>query len=528
MEHYCVTFRPEGTAVSIHRGATLLEAAGKAGIILEAACGGAGTCGKCGVMLLPQRRMVQACRQVVDRDMEVLVPGEARFLEHRILEEGGHPGAPIEPDVYRRYAGRAAPQQVLGAAVDVGTTTVVLKLMRMVDGQVLATESALNPQARFGDDVISRIDYAGREGGARQLREAIVGCINDLLARACRKASAEVSQVYEMCVAGNTTMHHLLLGLPVAQLGSAPYRAHCVEAMNLEAGPSGLAIHPEGKVHVLANIAGFVGADTTAAALATEMAFAEDGTLLVDIGTNGELVLAAGGRLTAASCAAGPAFEGARITCGSRAATGAIEAVVFDGQEIALDIIGGGPPRSICGSGLVDAVAVMLEAAVIDPTGRFVEEPAIERLSEPIRHRLRRRNGEPCLMLYEPSDDSRAVFLTQRDIRQVQLAKAAIRAGISLLLRRSGLAEMDLRAILLAGAFGNYIRRENAVRIGLLPDVDIHHIRFVGNAAGAGAQVALLSQAARERAAMLARRIEYMEIANEAGFTDVYTQSMLF
>ncbi|HEX40873.1 MAG TPA: DUF4445 domain-containing protein, partial [Phycisphaerales bacterium] len=254
----------------------------------------------------------------------------------------------------------------------------------------------------------------------------------------------------------------------------------------------------------------------------------ENGTLLVDIGTNGELVLAAGGQLTAASCAAGPAFEGARIACGSRAATGAIEAVMFDGQDIALDVVGGGPPRSICGSGLVDAVAVMLEAAVIDPTGRFAEEPAMERLSQAIRRRLMRRDGEPLFMLYEPSDGGKGVFLTQRDIRQVQLAKAAIRAGITLLLRRSGLKDADLRAILLAGAFGNYIRRENAVRIGLLPEVEIHRVWFVGNAAGAGAQMALLNEAAREHAAGLARRIEYVEIAHELAFTEVYTESMLF
>ena len=528
MEHYCITFQPEGIAVSIHRGATLLEAAGKAGIILEAACGGAGTCGKCRVMLLPQRCVVSACRHLVDRDMDVLVPAESRFLEHRILEEGGRTGAAVEPTVYRRYAGQAAPEQVLGAAVDVGTTTVVLKLVRMVDGRVLATESSLNPQARFGDDVVSRIAHAGQAGGAGQLREAIVGCINTLIARACRKVSVLTTQVYDVCVAGNTTMHHLLLGLPVAQLGVAPYRAHCVEAMNLEAGPLGLEIHPQGKVHTLANIAGFVGADTTAAALAVEMDSVEDGTLLVDIGTNGELVLAAGGQLTAASCAAGPAFEGARIECGSRAATGAIEAVVFDGEDIGLDVIGGGAARSICGSGLIDAVAVMREAAVIDQTGRFVEGSAIEALSGAIRRRLARRDGEPLFMLYGPLAGSEGVFLTQRDIRQVQLAKAAIRAGITLLLHRSGLKDADLRAVLLAGAFGNYIRRENAVGIGLLPAVEIHRIRFMGNAAGAGAQIALLNEAARAHAAMLAGRIEYVEIANEPAFTDVYTESMLF
>jgi uncharacterized 2Fe-2S/4Fe-4S cluster protein (DUF4445 family) len=293
-------------------------------------------------------------------------------------------------------------------------------------------------------------------------------------------------------------------------------------------------MNPAGNIHTVENIAGFVGSDTIAVALAVDIDSAEETTLVVDIGTNGELVLGTKEKLYAASCAAGPALEGARITCGSRAAEGAIEAVVVneepDGIGIDLDVIGNVSPRSICGSGLIDAVAVMLDFGIIDATGRFVEPQKLkDKLPPTIFSRIIEQDGQLAFCLYRAANVSeRKVFLTQKDIRQMQLAKAAIRAGIKLLQKRIGLEDYEIEHVLLAGAFGNYIRKESALRIGLLPTVPVEKIRFVGNAAASGARMILVSRQCRDKARELAGKIEYIEIAHEPEFQDVYADSMLF
>jgi uncharacterized 2Fe-2S/4Fe-4S cluster protein (DUF4445 family) len=287
-------------------------------------------------------------------------------------------------------------------------------------------------------------------------------------------------------------------------------------------------MNPVGNVHCVENIAGFVGADTTAVALAVDMDSIEGRTLVVDIGTNGEIVLGTGDRLYSASCAAGPALEGARIRYGSRAADGAIEAVVVDG-DICLDTIGSIPPRSICGSGLIDAVAVLLDLGVVDATGRLAGGGCLrETLPAAVFARLCDSDGQPAFRLaYDGQVGQPGVILTQRDIREVQLAKGAILAGIRILMNKLGLTELDLDRILLAGAFGNYIRPASAVRIGLLPNVPLDRIQSVGNAAATGAQMLLISDECRQRAARLAKRIQYVEIAHEGTFSDLFADAML-
>jgi len=291
-----------------------------------------------------------------------------------------------------------------------------------------------------------------------------------------------------------------------------------------------LKINPVANVHTVENIAGFVGSDTTAVAVAVDIGSAKEGTLVIDIGTNGEVVLAAAGKLYAASCAAGPAFEGARISCGSRAVKGAIEAVIINGDDIGLDIIGNRPPASICGSGIIDAVAVLLDLGIIDSTGRFAELSKLQKhLSAAIVSRVIEKDGQPAFVLaLAKNSKATDVILTQQDVRQIQLAKAAIRTGVRLLQNKAGLKDLDIKQILLAGAFGNYIRRESALRIGLLPAVPPEHIHFVGNAACSGAQMILLSSRLRQQASKLARSIEYVEIAHEKDFVEVFADSMLF
>ncbi|MHC4499753.1 MAG: ASKHA domain-containing protein, partial [Planctomycetota bacterium] len=478
----------------------------------------------------PQGREVLACQYHVEGDLAVSIPTSSRLFEQKILSEGIGATREIGRDIHKKYITGVSAPAVFGLALDVGTSTVAAKLIDMVSGKLMATASAGNPQVRFGDDVVSRISYAESDKKLAELHGMIIDCINELIGRLCECAGIDADQIYEACIVGNTTMNHIVLKLPVVQLGQAPYKAYSLDAHDCAPRELGLRINASGNVHTVENIAGFVGSDTTAVALATEIDSAEAVTLAVDIGTNGELVLAAGGKLYAASCAAGPAFEGARIGCGSRAVDGAIQGVVENDGDIDLDVIAGGAPRSICGSGLIDAVAVMLDFGIIDGTGKFVECEKLEgRLPAAIFSRIIEQEGQAAFVLARAEEGGgQEVFLTQADIRQVQLAKGAIRAGITLLQRKVGLADSNIERILLAGAFGNYIRRESALRIGLLPAVAAERIYFVGNAACSGAQMALVSSGCRSMAGELARKIQYVEIAHEKNFSDVFAESMAF
>jgi uncharacterized 2Fe-2S/4Fe-4S cluster protein (DUF4445 family) len=521
MKHYTVTFQPDGRQVSIHAGANLVEAAGMAGIVLDTTCGQKGTCRKCAVTLLPQGKSVLACQYHVQNDITVLVPRDSRFIEHKILTEGiARPDA-VTPDIYKKYLPLAGDSPIIGLAVDIGTTTIVVKIIDMKTGRVITTAADLNPQTKFGDDVISRIAYARDEAKLAELNKLLLNRLNFLIAECCGGGGVKINDIYEACIVGNTTMNHIFLRLPITQLGQAPYKAFSVDAKDVSPKDIPLRMNPAGNIHTLANIAGFVGADTTAVALAVALDSADETSMAIDIGTNGEIVLGTKDKLLAASCAAGPAFEGARITCGSRAADGAIEAVILAKDGIGLDVVGDRGPVSICGSGLIDAVAVLLDLGAIDPTGRFARPDALKTGVTEI-------NRQTAFVLALDEKGNPSVYLTQKDIREVQLAKAAIRAGIRLLQKRLSIADADIKHIYLAGAFGNYIRPQSALRIGLLPSVPIERIQSVGNAACSGAQLALISSHYRTLAADLARKIEYIEIANEPDFQAVFADSMLF
>ncbi len=476
------------------------------------------------MVIEPGGEKVLACQYRIERDLTVTIPVSSRFFEQKILAEGIEaPG--IQPDIYEKYLEIQPKEQILGVAVDIGTTTVVARLINMADGRCLATEAALNPQTPYRDDVVSRIAYAETDEKLGELQKAIIDCVNELTGRLCKQANIESNQIFEVCAVGNTTMNHIFLKLPVKQLGQAPYKAYSLDAKDTDVDELALQINPAGNIHTVENIAGFVGSDTTAVALATGIDEAEKMTLAVDIGTNGELVLGTAEKLYAASCAAGPALEGARISCGSRAVEGAIEAVVVNEDDIVLDVIGNIPPHSICGSGLIDAVAVVLNLGIVDETGRFAEAASLEgKLSPAIFSRIIEKDNQPAFVL----DESQKVILTQADIRQVQLAKAAIRAGIILLERKLSISDSDIEQVFLAGAFGNYIRAESALRLKLLPDVPTERIRVVGNAASSGAQMILLSRQCREKARQLAQKIEYVEIAHEPDFQDVFADCMSF
>lgn len=407
-------------------------------------------------------------------------------------------------------------QEPLGLAIDLGTTKIAGYLVDLATGRLLAAKGVLNPQIRYGEDVMSRISYAMREGASR-LHEVALGAVNDLAQALCGESGSAVDQILETVVVGNTAMHHLFLGLPVAQLGLAPYIPAVSGALDIKARDVGLSIAPGAYLYLLPNIAGFVGADHAAMLLATGIHEAKETMLGLDIGTNTEITLAVGGRLLSCSCASGPAFEGAHIKDGMRATPGAIERLRIVDSQIEYQTIGDLPPVGLCGSGVLDAVAELLRLGIVDERGAMRDHPRVRRTG---------RDKEFVLVEEGESGLEREIVITRRDIGEIQLAKGAVRAGIKILLSEAGLTDSDLEEVVIAGAFGNYINIESAVAIGMLPPLSLERFKQVGNAAGMGAKVALISKKMRAQAAKIAWRVEYIELTNYPSFAEEFTRSM--
>lgn len=416
-------------------------------------------------------------------------------------------------------------------AVDVGTTTLAAVLLDLTTGEELAVASALNPQTRYGDDVLSRIQMAGQDDGLLRLQESVLAAVQAMLHELASAANVPIERIYEVSFAGNTTMQHLLGGLETRYLGEVPFIPSVRSSLWFPARELELQIHPHGRAYVLPVIGGFVGGDTVAGMLATDLVRRPGATLLVDVGTNGEIVLASGDHVFAAATAAGPAFEGARITHGMRACAGAIERVTFsDCLEIAT--INHAPPLGLCGSALIDLAAVLLDHGVISPEGRFRTRADLpEHAPDDIR---RRTSEDPENMAFElaSADESgtgRPIVINQADIRQLQLASGAIRAGIELLTQRAGIKPGDVHELIIAGGFGNYIRRAKAQRIGLIPEsIPCERIRYSGNTSLAGAQLTLLSGKKRAEAEQLAARTEHIDLSTDPAFQWTFADAMIF
>jgi uncharacterized 2Fe-2S/4Fe-4S cluster protein (DUF4445 family) len=415
-----------------------------------------------------------------------------------------------------------------GVAIDIGTTTVVVYLCHLATGELVGVASELNPQAQFGEDVISRLQIAvsGAEGLAR-LHGAITQAIDRLIGRAAEEAGVAREHIYEIVIVGNTCMSHLLLGLHPVGLVRLPFVPAFKGAQTVRAAELGIRIHGDGQVYVVPNIGGYVGADTVGVILASELDEAKGLQVAVDIGTNGEIVVAQDGELWACSTAAGPAFEGAKISRGMRAATGAIDKVSIDG-DVTYHVLGEVRPTGICGSGLVDAVAEMTRMGVVDKSGRLRSQEDVNGAPEKVRRRIVQNESglEFVLAAGDESGSGRPIAITARDVREAQLAKGAIYAGVDLLLRSLGRRPEEVDRLLLAGAFGNYIRRESAVAIGLVPDLPAERIVSIGNAAGLGARLALCSISLRRRAEGIARRVRHVELSEEEGFYDRFAEAM--
>jgi len=409
---------------------------------------------------------------------------------------------------------------LLGLAVDIGTTNIVALLVDLRSGRTLATRAIENPQAGYGGDVISRIGRAASSESARQhLHELVVGGINDVARELCESESVGPEHIADIVVAGNTTMHHLLLKLPVKHLGAVPFVAASARATDVKARDVGIKAMPGAYAHMLPNIAGFVGSDHTAMLLAIGCDREEKTVVALDIGTNTEMSLIHKGRLSSISCPSGPALEGGHIRCGMRSARGAIEAVEIRGDEVRIRTIDDSPPVGICGSGVLDVTAQLYLAGIVSPTGRMKKD----------HPRVRVRDGQTEFVLADETEaQGPAVVFNQRDVRSVQLAKGAIRAGIQVLLDEAGLHEEQIDQVIIAGAFGHYIDLASAVAIDMLPNLPLDRFAQIGNAAGIGAKLALVSYPHRATAQSIAARSHYIELLGTADFNRSFMHAMTF
>ena len=572
-------------------GETIFQCARRAGVRIVGACGGRGVCGSCIVRVVSgdvairasnsdpaasrTKEWVRAClsrpssdcvveiaarsiaqvvrAEVAGEDVEITPDSVVRGREVILAPAAlGHSGSSADADrvlaalgnegasrldlfalrslpTLLRDAGwrlqaimrgdemidvRRAGDRNLGLAVDLGTTNCAGFLTELETGTRLASLGIENPQTGYGADLVSRVNHAVRSAaGARELQTAAVAAIVSIARDLCEAVSATTSDLLEVTVCGNTAMHHLLLGLPVSQLGRAPFVPAMCESIDIKARDLGLATAPGAYVHLLPNVGGYVGGDHVATLLATESRWISATSIVMDIGTNTEISLVHGGSITTVSCPSGPALEGGHIGAGMRAAEGAIERVRVREGGLGIEVIGGDAQAvGICGSGIVDALAAMIELGIVDRRGRISRN-----------HAAVQEHGDDREVVLAPG-----VVVTQNDVRAVQLAKAAIRAGIDCLLREAGLKDDAIERVVIAGAFGAYIGLESAVRIGLLPDLPLERIEQVGNAAGVGVRMALASAALRDRARSLAGGCRYLELGSLPDFQRIFMRRIGF
>lgn len=570
-----VKFVREGIEIEVNAGMSVLEAEIRAGLRPDAPCGGLGKCGKCLVKI--DGEVVKACQvrigegetcvvETLDRagnekiltdgfnrevvfepglrmaqvELEKAKTGEKRSDWQRLLDTLAETDGEVEQgqmEVDLKLAGelygmrrdsdewyviysrrrilemrKEAGRRCL-AAFDIGTTTIAGYLLDGADGRTLAVESRMNPQAQYGADVIMRANYA-LEHGTEALSMCVRKAVNEMLGSLAEDAGIRREDVFQVCVVGNTCMHHLFLGISPASLVHAPYTPAVSERLVLNAGDYGLAVQERAELLMLSDIAGYVGADTCGCLLAIRQDQQEEISLMIDIGTNGEMVLGNRERMVTCSTAAGPAFEGAKIECGMRGAAGAVDHVKYEDGKWNYTTVGNKPAVGLCGSGLIDLVAGLLDAGMLDENG--------------VLRSGQEKQGVFILVPPERGGNERGVYLTQKDLGEVQLAKAAIAAGIQMLMERLGITEDDICSVYIAGAFGNYMDPVSAGKIGLLPATLVKKVKPVGNAAGEGAKIALVNEKEMLEMDELVRKIEFVELAASADFQDHFIDELGF
>jgi uncharacterized 2Fe-2S/4Fe-4S cluster protein (DUF4445 family) len=408
------------------------------------------------------------------------------------------------------------PSPQLGLAIDLGTTTIAGYLVDISNGKTLSTKGIINPQVSFGEDVVTRITYAMESPSkALELQKIVLKEINRLIISLCKNTNSRPEQILDSVIVGNTVMHHLFLNLPVEQLSVSPFTPVVGRSLNIKAGDLGLHMAHGANISMLPNIAGFVGSDHVAMLMATKEIWENENlSIALDIGTNTEISLIKNGNISTVSCASGPAFEGAHIKNGMRATDGAIERVQILDGKIDYETIGKSTPIGICGSGILDSVAQLRLADIISREGRVGDND-----------RVRLYNNQREYVLVEDKESERNITITQKDVREVQLAKGAIRSGINVLLKNAGCSAEEINKIIIAGAFGNYINVSSAITIGMLPFISLDRFHQVGNAAGVGAKIALLSHNKRSEAESMAMSSSYIELATAPNFEKIFLEA---
>ena len=601
-----VQFLPQQRSVQVPAGTPLLEAANMAGLLIEAECGGRGTCGSCLMEIKPtsapdsQTQLVNGCQVRVEEDLDVtplsngLIPERRRIvtgtsyilqqstalepnelcplcrrltaevpepsihlsmsdrerLERVVCKAAGVDSLTMDLGVMRQLptvlraengsvtvtlwqegghgeiidlASGQATGRHLGVACDLGTSTVVVKLLDLQNGKTVAVASDYNRQIRSGADVISRIDVASRKGGLEKLREQVVTTINVLLRRVCQQVDVSQQTIQAVALSGNTTMVHLLVGVPPRYIREDPYVPAFGELPSLMAANLDLDVHPRARLACLPAVGSFVGGDIVSGVL-TQRRFSSDGEvfLFIDVGTNGEIVLGSDDWMLCCACSAGPAFEGTGVSCGMRATTGAIERIQLsdDGDVQSLDVIGGRKPRGLCGSALIQLLGELLRTELMDRRGRLRSDPKHPRIT-----RIGRVLGY-VVQRGKETRSGREITLTENDIDNLIRAKGAIYSGCSLLLAKVGLSFNDLDAVYIAGGFGKYIALEQAIAVGMLPDLPSEHFAFLGNSSLSGACLALLSNKQKQLGNEIARSMTYVELSAEPGYMEEYTGAL--
>ncbi len=527
-EPFRIDFEPLGRRGEARPGQTLLQAAQSAGVGLASVCAGVGTCEECRVRLasgdLTPPTLIEeavfskadlsagfrlACQAEPLSDVKLDVPPESLTASQRLQLDGEE--THLEPRPAIRSPGAH------GLAVDIGTTKLAAYLVNLETGQTASRAGAMNPQIAYGEDVISRIAYAGREpDGAKKLQTVLIESLNLLLAGMCDEARISPVSVLDAVLVGNTAMHHLFAGLPVEQLGHAPFAPAITGSLIIPAGELGLNLGPGANVYLPPVIAGYVGADHLAMLLATRASESPHNVIALDIGTNTEIALVSQGKTTCCSCASGPAFEGAHIHEGMRAAPGAIERARWSAGSILWQTIADQPPVGICGSGILDVVAALLDGGLVKSNGALQAGSGQSRITGYV------------LVPAAQTGLGRDLVVTRKDLHEIQLAKSAIRTGLEILLQEAGLTYASLDEFIVAGAFGTYLDLRSAVRTGMFPPLPLVKYRQVGNAAGVGAKHMLISIKKRREAERLASRIGYIELTSRPTFTSLFMEYLTF
>lgn len=419
-------------------------------------------------------------------------------------------------------------EQTYGLAIDIGTTTVIMTLVDLRNGQEVGTESEINPQKNYGLDVLSRIDFTARnDNGLALLHDIIINCLNRLTGKLCSKYNLPVERIYDITVSANTTMMHLFLGVNPGSIGKTPYTPVFLGPQQFPAASLGLKSSPFARVYCLAGVSGYIGSDVVSGIIVSELDRTKKTALFIDIGTNGEIVLSKCGKLFSCSCAAGPALEGMNISSGMRAAEGAIEGIEIRGNEIFLQVIDGARPVGICGSGILDAVSELLRVNLIGKTGRLKKKADLEKKETTIglAKYLTEENGKRKINLVSSPEQ---ISITQDDIRQVQLAKGAISSGFYALLELAELDMHDLDEVIIAGQFGKHLKVDSLVGAGIIPANLRDKLRYIGNSSKAGAQMCLLSQETRKKMEETAKRIHHFELSTKPDYEKLFVKCLSF